>query len=758
MSNRKASVDWDALLGESSLPADEFTWTDGSNYGMDGYYHTQTMGEGVANRPSLPGASPGGVRDTTMATIGNLPDEMFSNGGPDVSFVDSDPLHIVEDGFDLREMMAESAFHMSAAEEAETKEAAALADLSWLDPTTDQDPTRLPQNVKGNPSIMIPELEQAWGIHRRTDGVSLIPNKDREAEKYYESIKSPPPALPGVRAAAEKFVPAVQRAIRQSHYGTPLKAIAQELVDTLGDSDPRLAMVMQRLAEDHGLAGTVFVNANAFPGLRNGKWVKKLRRTAQSAAFVLTSEDVVAQKLGKVKAAQIHWAKALEFYAPRLTAAGYKLSLGGDPKEVLRRAFLTGPGPVQHQEGFKPVDVRPADTLSATQAFRQMAAAGKSEVEVIASLEGRAIEQKRASQRQRIGSWYRAGKLDQAEAFRLAHSTASFEDVERVLAHLIQMPHERSYDGTHQAPDTQVLRRRALESLASQEAELEAGLRQKFAVQIARQVRAGLLTPEEGKRILAVNKPVRELERIATMAIQQAGQLRRTAMEATPSREYAGAEFRGIPQKVAAFGKLSAFQQKVIAHSETTGVPANEFFSLLKFATREMNEGMAGQNLSAMLGVRFTPELLKAAAPLLNQLRGEHEGLAGSVYVDASAYVSGSGIKGCEAGALKHRTNQVKTVLAMSQCAGCIHNQESFCGIYRKPLIASASEVVGDVKGAQKRLLHMADASDAEVTGSYFSPAEYNLSSPLDNVDLVSQTPTEKLSAILFGGMQLGED
>lgn len=760
MSNKKASIDWDALLGESALPADEFTWTDGSNYGLDGYHHTQTMGEGVKNRPSLPGTTPGGVRDTTMATIGDIPDDLFSNGGADVSFVDHDPLHVVEDGFNLGDMMAESAIPMTAAQEAATKEAASLADLSWLDPTQAQDPDRLPSNVKGNPPVMGPELEEAWGVNRRTDGIRLVPNKDREAEEYYESIKSPPPALPGVRAATEKFVPAVQRAIRQSHYGTPLNDIAQELVDSLGDSDPRLPVVMERIAADHGLAGTVFINANAFPGLKNGKWVKELKRSARSAAFVVTDDELVAIKLGKVKTGSIDWAKALDFYRPRLTAAGYKLAAEGNPKEILRRAFLTGPATKEAALGHKPVDVRPADTISAADAFHQMTAAGKSEVEVIASLEERSIERKRAALRKSIGTWLRAGKLDKTEAMRLAQSTAPIEDIQQVLAHLVQMTGKRNYDASNQyiPKDVHVLRRQAFESLAAKEAELEAGLKKKFAMRLAKQVRAGLLTQDEAKKILAYDKPVRELERIATMVVQKAGELRKAKLTEAPKRDYAGTEFKAAAQKVASMGDLSPFQQKVAAHSTATGVPASEYFALLKFATREMNEGVAGQTLTAMMDVRFTPELLKAAAPLLNELRATHEGLAGSVYVDASAYASNSGVKGCEAGALKHRANQVKTVLAMPRCGGCIHNREGNCGLYNKPLINAASDVVADVRGTQKRMLQLADASDHEVVGSYFSPSEFNLGSQMDNLDLIDEAPTEKLSSILFGGLELGED
>ncbi len=755
MSTKYSSIDWDGLMGESLLPADEFTWTDGSNYGLDGFHHDQTMGEGVANRPGQPGATPGGIRDTTigMQSCGDIPDEMMGGGGEDVSFVDTDPLHVVEDGFNLTAMLDESALPL--AEDA--KKSLSLADLDWLDPTKEQDPERLPKQPHG---ITIPGLEDAWGKEFRTDGIALVPNKDRETEQYNQSLRSPVPALPGARSAADEasFRQAVSRAVRRSHYGQPLKAIAQELVDTLGDKDPRLALVMQRIAADHGLAGTVFINANVFPGIKNGKWVKELKKSARSATFVLTDDQVVAQKLGKLKALSLDWGKVLAVYKPRLEASGYKLGTG-DPKEVLRRAFLTGPAPKEAAASFKPVDVRPADRISAADAFGRMAAAGKAEVQIIDSMDRRAFMRKRQAVLHEVRKWAEAGKLTDAEALRLATSKAHPNDVRRALATMVTAQAEGTYDGTGKnAPkDVHVLRAAAVKSLEEKEAALEAGQRKVFASQLTKQVGAGLLTTAEAKAIFAMNEPVHELRRIATMAIQTAGEKRKIKLTAVEKRDYKGHEFKPAAQKVASMPKLSAHQQKVIAHSKATGIDAREYFALLKFASKEMNEGMMGQNLTAMMGVRFTPELLRAAAPLISELRQQHEGLAGTVYVDASAYATGTGAKGCEAGALKHRANQVKTVLAMSRCGGCIHASEGTCNIYGKPLIGSASEVVGDTAAVQQRMLYLADAPDGEVTASLFTPSEFNLQAATDNFDLSDLGSTDKLSEIMFGGLILEE-
>ncbi len=451
--------------------------------------------------------------------------------------------------------------------------------------------------------------------------------------------------------------------------------------------------------------------------------------------------------------------KVLAFYKPRLEAAGYKLA-SGDPKEVLRRAFLTGPAIKQAALGHKPVDVRPADTISAADAFRQFAAQDSDLVQILDSMEKRALARKRVAVMVEVRKWADAGKITQAEAMRLAASTAEPVDIRRCLATMVTASGSHDYDASNQhvPKDVQVLRASAVESLAAKEAALEVGERKKFAQQLVKQVNAGLLTKAEAKKIYALQKPVHELRRIATMVVQTAAEHRKVKLEATEQRDYQGHEFVPAAQKVASMPDITAHQKKVVAHGKSTGIDPREFFALLKFATREMNEGMMGRNLTEMLGVRFTPELLKAAAPLVAELRAKHEGLAGTVYVDASAYASKTGATGCEQGALKHRANQVKTVLAMSRCGGCVHAREGSCSVYRKPLIATVDDVVTDKAATQKQLLHFADASDHEVTGSLFRPGEFSLQAATDDIDLNDLGSTEALSGILFGGLPFGEE
>jgi len=651
----KQSTDWaDQLVADSDLPADEFTWTDGSNYGQDGFQFDQTMGEGVKNHGAPPGSTPGGIRDDAFGTVmgmSSLPDGSLANENEpeDVTFVDEDPLQIVDDGFNLTAMLEDSEVPLPE----NAREAASLADLAWLDPTQEQDPDRLPKELLPDrpPLDSSPELEDAWGVDRRTTGVHLVPSEDLDTARYNQEIRSPAPATPGTRAAADVFRAAVVRASQRSHFGYPLTKIGAELVHTLG-TDPRLPTVMSLLASEHGLAGTVFVKASIFPGLKNGKWAKELKRKAKGARYVVTDNPVIAQKLGKQMVAEVPWAEALAHYRPMFAREGYKVA-SGDPRAVLRQAFLSGPQAKAVEASPKPIDMRPADTVTAADAFTAMAAAGPRELQVVASVEKRAEQAKRAAVLAQVDKWAAQGAVPAEVALKLKQSSAHPKDILRVVAKYVQAREVSDYGG------------------------------QGVVASDGRQER---ITPKQA------------------------------AAEVDPHRH------------------------------------------VLRWARQRMSEGLMGQEFSALIQARWASPLLKVAGHKIQAARDEHEGLAGNLYVDAGAYASPAGVGGCEEGALRHRANQVKTVLAMSRCQACVHGGHGQCSIYNKPLIQSAAAVVPDVKGLQKKTLHMADASDAEVTASLFSPSEFSLQSPMsEDLELEDAPSTEALSVVFGSGMDLGE-
>lgn len=755
MSSKKVAT-WDEMLAQSDLPADDFTWTDGSNYGMDGFDYLQTENEGVLDGARLP----------EVKGMSGLPEGVLASevDGFDLSFVDSDPLHVVENGVNLGAFLKEGAWPGMDVEDEGVD--ISLVDLSWLDPTQEQDPARLPKEHRPDqpPLKSTMELEEAWGANRRTDGIYLVPNKDKEIADYERSIQSPPPALPGAKkASAEDLRDAVCRALRRAHYGHDLSAIKQELVDTLGYEAVKVRAAVQKIEEEYGLLGTVFVRAAAFPGIKNGKWAKELKRTARTARYVVTDDPAVASKLGMVQVTEVPWKKALAHYAPRLQAAGYRVA-SGDPKEALRRAFLSGPAAAQIEPGHKPIEVRPADTISSEQAHKTLASAPKPVAEKVASPEVRIQEKKRQAVLNEIMAWVKAGKLSQEDALRLRSSSVDALTLKTAALALVQaVGDHRVYDGlgAHLPKDAQLRRQAAFASLAEKEAAVEAGLRQKLSVRLAKAVKAGLLTKAEVERILSMDKKATELDRIATMAIQVAEQHRRIELPIVETKEYEGTAFEAVTASVSETPDFNEEQKMVLAAAKASGIKASEFWGLLRWARRQMTEGMMGRDFDQMLRSWWSKPVRQAAKHLLGQLREQHEGLSGNIYVDASAYASPTGAKGCEEGALKHRANTIPVVLEMPRCASCIHvrvmkDGRRRCGVYNKFL--ASEPPVDDPKAVQSEAIRMANASDAEVTASLFNPNEFNLQSQFDGDLTLDNTPSiEKLGEILFGGLELGE-
>ncbi len=81
-----------------------------------------------------------------------------------------------------------------------------------------------------------------------------------------------------------------------------------------------------------------------------------------------------------------------------------------------------------------------------------------------------------------------------------------------------------------------------------------------------------------------------------------------------------------------------------------------------------------------------------------------------------------------------------------------------FCQKYNKPLVDEAP--VEDVAEFQRHQLHMADASDAEVTAAMFNPAaEFGLHNDvLDSFDLESAPEIDKMAEYTFGGMEWSDE
>jgi hypothetical protein len=237
-----------------------------------------------------------------------------------------------EDGIDLSGMW----------ENHGSDKAASLQDLSWLEDSSENF-----ENFS-DPNDIVPELEAAW-LRNQKRATGLLPNKG--------ALRTP--QIKETPLSPRDIVNAVRHASRRSHFGDDLEAIGTELAAKLGKQAPVAEKAWRRIASEHGLVGRVFIRESSFPGLRRGEWVKELKKFATSAAFVLTEDSGVAAKLGKQAVTEIPWKKAYTFYAPRLTAAGFRVA-SGDPKKALQKAFLTGPVAVKPKKAHSAFREQPS--------------------------------------------------------------------------------------------------------------------------------------------------------------------------------------------------------------------------------------------------------------------------------------------------------------------------------------------------------------------------------------------------------------
>jgi len=187
-----------------------------------------------------------------------------------------------------------------------------------------------------------------------------------------------------------------------------------------------------------------------------------------------------------------------------------------------------------------------------------------------------------------------------------------------------------------------------------------------------------------------------------------------------------------------------------------------KFGSTLRWVRQAMSEGFAGRDLTSLIESRFANDVLAEARPVIEQARKAHEGASGFVYVDAAAYASERGVKGCEEGALKHRANTLRTILAMDRCGSCAHARTledgtPKCGIYAK-VLASAEDFGTELDRIKTANIKTVNSSDAEVTASLFAKkfdqTEFSLhNAAMTGFDFAPLPDHEKMGEIALGGL-----
>jgi len=295
------------------LPTDLFTPTEGSTYLLDGYPDT-AYNEGVLHQWD----------NASVRGISGIPDGVV---GGDAGWEKTSAINY--EGFTLPE-------------ELDADDHADVVDHTWIDPEQSQDPNRLPKT----PHVAIPQLEEAWGKNRRTDGVHLVPSVDKERADYEASIATgPKKASSSVSAVRD----AVSRAWRRVTAGTSIRDVGTELATTLGDDASRAKSAFDSMRGEVGLVGKVYIRADAYPKCATGRWADIVRKTACDAQYVLAKSDcsncVMAQQGrcaafgGRRIVSEVPYTEALQVYGPRIAAAGVRVA-SGDPKEALRRGLI----------------------------------------------------------------------------------------------------------------------------------------------------------------------------------------------------------------------------------------------------------------------------------------------------------------------------------------------------------------------------------------------------------------------------------
>jgi hypothetical protein len=740
-----------------------------------------------------------------------------------------------------------------------------LADLNWLE-LVDQDPDRLPKDTT---ETAIPELEEAWGTDRRTDGVHVHPTHqvDLDQARYDESLKEN--TSPSFRFDAKDLQRVVRRAMRRSASGYAMQDILREAAEALEDEAHRIKSAMKLVKEEHGLSGRVFIRASAYPGYEQGKFGREIRKF-QGAKYIVVDGKTLEGSThiqnghctitGKTAVTQVPWKEAYQYYRPLLEATGRKVA-GGDHREALRAAFLSHPEKVARPAHQLPTHQSPSQRVSSAEAHRRFKASPAPARTVYDALP--AIEEQRRRQAwAKVQAWAKAGLVPLDEAMGVIDSEISGEGIlQRVAALVMRTKEASAFSGlTNDVRPTEATLEEARKALASVEAPAPIDIsnrpkeaaRRKAIKTLARWVHAGFITEQDAKRLARSKaEPIDVLKAASALAtsVPKSAQysgvgnddrvaapsrdevftalhlaetskkgmqelIDRTVMERRASSTQAARKLESIQEKVATIktaidkgvrglplrklilrtipaaevrlasrylvpllkesgaledaDKTSKIYEGVAYRQIPQKVAsvnphAREVQAMLAWTSRSLNEGFAGNDLDELLAAKFSSTVRNAGAKELKELRKAHEGGAGFIYVDASAYASKTGTKGCESASLKHRANRVRFVLGMDRCATCAKSRKKadgthVCGPYKKEIV-TASDLPDEITEMRRANVKAANMDDAESTASMFESgydaAEFDLQSPLENdLEFDAAPEGEELADIVFGGME----
>lgn len=235
---------------------------------------------------------------------------------------------------------------------------ATLADFNWLHPNEIQDPNRLPTNPVDK---TLEELRYLWkqpttnglqpinaeALSARTGFTLSGNNQDLNRARYEASLD----AQPTLKKTASQLRQVVQDSMRKSAAGVSFVEIQRSVLGALGNEAFRVRRPLTKVAQEHGLAGKVFIRALAYPGCHNGKWTQHVQKVASESRYLVGSSKCRAcvhnqrgacQIFKKRLVASVPWQEALQTYGQVFATRGINLrELADNPLEALKVAFVT---------------------------------------------------------------------------------------------------------------------------------------------------------------------------------------------------------------------------------------------------------------------------------------------------------------------------------------------------------------------------------------------------------------------------------
>jgi hypothetical protein len=718
----------------------------GSNYMMDGFWHDMEYEHGLKENPAR---DP--VPQPATSGMAQLPDGLMVAGDFD------DELMEVQHQDDEGAMDLEGLGIVAKLAPDVDRSDVGIIDHTWLSDAY-QDAARLPDKPVDNG---IPDLQEAWGD--RTDGIIRIDLYDRASLTYEDAMQHEEDDDPLQR---DKLAKLVRMAMRRSAAGQSMDHIKSTLIEALGPKVARkIAKPVQAIQAEHGLTGNVYVRASAYPRLQHGKWAKELKRAAKGCRYLVAAQGEDCQSCATAlnlelvaHPNEIPWERELARYASKLeaTRARPKRASKQEPREYLRTWFLgASQSPRLDIETTKVRHTMPVDTVTAAEAKKAIVEF-KVPHRVVLDMQERHNKKDTEKVIKRVGAMVKAQLVTPEEAKTLLESKAPPKDILKAAAKIAMTVKKASYGGHVPAVKGQTISKEAAWSeLRTAEAlwqeshkEVEKRIAQDKIKSKVRLIEAQINGGMKGKRLASFIRETLTREEAFLASPLLTPILKKTSAlnpKAAEVKQYEDAKFT-----------------RHVASSPDIQVPAKEIRKAARWVRQQMNEGVAGAELDQLVQLRLDHRVVKAGAEQIAQLRKEHEGVAGHFYVEAAAYATPEGTAGCEQGALRHRANGLKFVMAMDRCASCVFkNADNVCQKYNKELI---DELAPDLKSDLQRMnLASHGRTDQEDTAALFAVGEQAMTAAqefgLHNAaldDVETEAPShESIDGIFFGGFEI---